>query len=203
LKPNIGTSLCRFLHLVKLNHMRKISGFTLIEVLVALSIIAVLLSLAAPSFKSMIQSNNMTSTVNGFLADMRFARSEAIRRGGNVVMCRSDSPEAANPTCGSGSSAGWESGWIIFHDLSGNGNKISTEPLLRVQGPISVVNTITEGGAATKFTFTATGRLTSSGMTSILFGSPPVFASTAQRTVCVSIGGRARINGDGFTYPCT
>lgn len=183
--------------------MRKTSGFTLIEALVVLSIVAVLMGLAAPSFKSMIQSNNMTSAVNSFLMDMRFARSEAIRRGGDVVMCRSSNPEAASPTCGSGSGIGWESGWIIFHDLNGNGNRTSTEPILRVQGPISGVNTITESGAATKFTFTASGRLTSSGMTSILFGSPPVFASGEQRTVCVSIGGRARINGDGFTYPCT
>jgi type IV fimbrial biogenesis protein FimT len=183
--------------------MRKTSGFTLIEALVVLSIIAVLLSLAAPSFKSMIQSNNMTSTVNGFLADMRFARSEAIRRGGNVVICRSDSPEAANPICSTNLLIGWESGWIIFHDLDGNGSKASTDPLLRAQGPISVVNTITESGTATKFTFAATGRLTSSSLISMRFGNSPTYSSEAQRVVCVSVGGRARINGDGSTYPCT
>lgn len=199
-RPSIVRQLSLSTKLTNLSTMRKTSGFTLIEALVVLSIIAVLLGLAAPSFKSMIQSNNMTSTVNGFLADMRFARSEAIRRGGNVVMCQSDNPEAATPNCGSGTS--WESGWIIFHDLNGNGSKTAAEPLLRAQSRISEVNTIT-AGAATKFTFTATGRVTLGGMTSFLFGSPSAFSSEAQRTVCVSVGGRARINGNGFTYPCT
>jgi type IV fimbrial biogenesis protein FimT len=179
--------------------MQKFRGFTLIEVLVVIAIVAILMSLAAPSFKSLIQSNNMTSAVNSFMADMRFARSEAIRRGGGVVMCRSDSPEDATPTCGTGSTVGWESGWIIFYDENNNGNKASTEPLIRAQGPITTVNTIAESGAATKFTFTATGQLKLTSMTSIQFGSDPPFANSAQRIVCVSVGGRARIAGDGTT----
>lgn len=182
--------------------MQKLRGFTLIELLVVIAIVAIMVTLAAPSFVNMIRSNNMTSTVNSFLADLRFARSEAIRRGGGVVMCRSDSPEAAAPTCGSGSTVGWESGWIIFQDLNNNLNYASTEPLLRVQAPITLVNTISESGAATKFQFTATGQLRLSSMTSIQFGSDPPFANTAQRVVCVSMGGRGRIAGDG-TASCS
>lgn len=174
------------------------TGFTLIEVLVVVSIIAILAAIAAPSFKSQIQSSSMTSAVNNFLTDMRFARSEAIRRGGGVVLCRSDAPEATQPTCGSGSTLGWESGWIIFHDLNGNSQRASTEPLLRAQAAITSVNTIAESGAATKFEFTATGRLKASGLTSIQFGSAPTFSNTDQRIVCVSVGGRARIAGDGL-----
>ena len=179
--------------------MEKSRGFTLIEVMITISIVAILVSLAAPSFKSLIQSSAMTSTVNSFLSDLRFARSEAIRRGGGVVMCRSDNPEDPTPTCGTGSTVGWESGWIIFHDLDGDAAKGSTEPLLRGQGRITAVNTISEAGAATKFQFTATGQLKLSSMTSIQFGSNPPFANTAQRVVCVSVGGRGRISGDGTT----
>lgn len=182
--------------------MQKLRGFTLIELLMVIGIVAVLVRLAAPSFVTMIRSSNMTSTVNSFLADLRFARSEAVRRGGGVVMCRSDNPEAAMPTCGSGSIVGWESGWIIFQDLNNNLNHSATEPLLRVQAPTNLVNTISESGAATKFQFTATGQLKLSSITSILFGSTPDFPNTAQRTVCVSMGGRGRVNGDGTTYPC-
>jgi type IV fimbrial biogenesis protein FimT len=182
--------------------MSKSRGFTLIEVLVVIAIVGILVGLAAPSFSSMIRSSGMTSTVNTFLADMRYARSEAIRRGGGVVMCRSSNPEAVNPTCGTGSIVGWESGWIIFHDLDGNVNKAATEPLLRAEGPITAVNTITEPGPATKFKFNATGRLPGVA-TSILFGSGAQFGATEQRTICVNFGGRARINGDGNTYPCT
>lgn len=182
--------------------MKKLRGFTLIELLVVIAVIAVLISLAAPSFVSMIRSNNMTSTVNSFLADLRFARSEAIRRGGGVVMCRSDNPEASTPTCGSGSTLGWESGWIIFQDLNNNLTYSSAEPLLRVQAPTNLVNTISETGAATKFQFTATGQLKLSSITKIQFGSDPPFTNAAQRVVCVSVGGRGRIAGDG-TASCS
>lgn len=187
---------------LKLSGMFKFRGFTLVEVMVAIAIVAILVKLAAPSFKDMIQSNNMASAVNSFMADMRFARSEATRRGGSVVMCRSSNPEASTPTCGSGSTVGWESGWIIFHDLDNSLNFNGSEPLLRVQGPVTAINTISEAGAATKFEFTATGRLKLSAATSILFGSNPQFSVAARRTVCVDVGGRARINGDGDTYPC-
>ncbi len=179
--------------------MIKSKGFTLVELLVVIAVIAVLTTLAAPSFKALIQSNSMSSTVNTFLADLRFARSEAIRRGGWVVMCRSNLPEAASPTCGTGSTVGWESGWIIFHDLNNNGQKIAAEPLLRAQGPTTAVNTIAESGAATVFRFTATGRLNLSATTSVQFGSDPPFANNVQRIVCVNLSGRARIAGDGTT----
>ena len=72
--------------------MNKSHGFTLLELMVVLAIVAILTMLAAPSFTRLIQSITMSSTVNTFLADMRYARSESIRRGGGVVMCRSDDP---------------------------------------------------------------------------------------------------------------
>lgn len=187
-----------------LNLMPKDRGFTLIELMVTIAIAAILITLAAPSFKGLIQSNAMSSTVNIFMTDLRYARSEAIRRGGTVVMCRSDAPEANNPTCGSGSGPdgnGWVSGWIIFYDLNGNGSKTAADPLLRVQGPISSVDSIVEGGAgsSTKFRFTGTGRLLNlSSATSLQFGGGD-FSNDRQRKVCVSLGGRARIAGDGTT----
>lgn len=179
--------------------MYKLRGFTLIELLVVIAIIAIMVTLAVPSFVTMIRANNMTSTVNSFLADLRYARSEAIRRGGGVVMCRSSNPEATTPICGTGSSDGWESGWIIFQDLDNDLDHASTEPLLRVQAATTLVNTIAETAAATKFQFTATGqlKLTPTTITSILFGSSPDFLSSAQRRVCVSVGGRGKIAGNG------
>ena len=189
--------------------MRKSSGFTLIELLVVIAIVAILTAMAAPSFKRLIQSNTMSSSVNSFLADMRYARSEAIRRGGGVVMCRSDSPEATNPTCGTGSGPdltgdslgdGWASGWIIFHDLDKDGIRDSSpaDPILRVQGPMVSLGSVLEGGSSssTKFIFSATGRLSLSSSTQLRFGSSK-YASDLQRVVCVNLGGRARIAGDG------
>jgi type IV fimbrial biogenesis protein FimT len=189
--------------------MRQIDGFTLIELMVVLAIAAILTTLAAPSFTRLVQSTTISSNVNTFLADMRYARSEAIRLGGAVVICRSDAPEATNPTCGTGSGPGgngWVSGWIIFQDLNNNGAKVSTEPLLRVQAPITSMDSIVESGSSssTRIRFTATGRLLnmSSGLTQFQFGGGN-YPSEVQRIVCINLGGRARIAGNGDTLCST
>lgn len=181
--------------------MSKQRGFTLIELLVVMSISAILMALAAPSFKRLLQANQIGSAVNTFMADARFARSEAVRLGGSVVMCRSDLPEAVNPACGTGSGPGtngWVSGWIIFQDLNNNGNRNTTDPILRVQSAINTVDSIADAGTSTKLVFTATGRLKNlSSATQWQFGSNNNFTSDLQRVVCVSLGGRVRIAGDG------
>jgi type IV fimbrial biogenesis protein FimT len=176
--------------------MYKPHGVTLPELLIVIAIVGILATLAVPSFQRVIQANAISSGVDIFMADLRFARSESIKRGGGVVMCRSNAPEASSPTCGTGSTLGWQSGWIIFHDLNNNSNKTATETLLRVQAPFPAIDSIAEAGAATKFKFSPTGRLTLTASTSLQFGGKKV-ANDLQRVVCVNLSGRARIAGDG------
>ena len=194
----------------KMQHMHQSRGFTLLEVLVVLAIVAILTTLAAPSFVALIQSNSVSSNVNAFIADVRYARSEAVRRGGAVVMCRSDAPEATAPTCGAGSGPGgngWVSGWIIFEDRDGSQNYNSAAgsdagQLLKVQGPITNLDSIVEP-SSTKLQFTATGRMKNlASATSLQFGSNATVPNTRQRVVCINSSGRARIAGDG-TASCT
>ncbi len=180
--------------------MAKIRGFTLIELLVVISVMAILVALVVPSFGRMIQSNSVSSDVNTFLSDMRFARGEAVRRGTLVVMCASNNPETA-PDCDGG--VNWHKGWIVFEDRNNSGTYDSTapaEPLLRQQGPISRSGGMIDGsGAATKFHFVATGRLRSVADATNITVSPASGSgdTTLQRIVCVSASGRARVAGDG------
>ena len=187
--------------------MQKQRGFTLIELLIVLAITAILVMLATPSFKRMTQSSAVSSSVNSFLADLRYARSEAVRRGGNVVMCRSDNPEAAVPACSGGSgpgNKGWVSGWIIFHDLSSpvNGTyDAGTDLLLRVQAATTTPDEITDTPASNKFVFTATGRLSATSVASSMhFGSTAY--GTERKLLCVSLGGRGRVAPTG-TATCS
>jgi type IV fimbrial biogenesis protein FimT len=180
-----------------MNRLRaRCGGFTLLELMVVLAITAILTAVAIPSFSNLIQSNAVSVNANILLSDLRFARSEAIRRGGSVVMCRSDAPEATNPVCSSASSGadghGWADGWILFQDWNGNGVQDDDEPLLRVQPAIISLGSILEAGdSATAFRFSATGRLPATSAQLRLGGG--TIANNVQRLVCVDFGGRARL----------
>lgn len=182
--------------------MDKMRGLTLIELLVTMAILAILMGLAAPSFLRTVRSNAMATGVNTFLADMRYARSEAVRRGGRVVLCRTDAPEASTPACASDAGStgkGWATGWIIFHDLDGDGTYSTGDNTLRVQAGLGSVDRVLEGTptASTKFRFTATGRLSDTGSAAKLVFGGDSFVTELKRVVCVSAGGRGRIAGDG------
>lgn len=175
-----------------------VHGFTVTELLVVIFILAVVMGLAVPSFARMANAAAISSGVNQFMADVRFARSEAIRRGGGIVLCRSENPEASDSTCAAGAgSLGWASGWIVFHDIDGNGDRGALETLLRAQGRNAGIESIATDGTPTLLRFTAIGRLTAPGAVSALRFGAPTLSADIRRVVCVGPGGRARIAGDG------
>jgi type IV fimbrial biogenesis protein FimT len=106
-------------------------GFTLLETLVVITVLGVLLTIAAPSFNEMLYQNRLQAGVNQIAADVAYARSEAIRRGVNVVVCFStDQSSCANrSTVG----VGWKDYRLIFTDQDADTYySSSTESLLRV-----------------------------------------------------------------------
>lgn len=90
-------------------------GFTLVELLVAVSIAAILLAVGIPSFRSAIASNRLTSTTNDLVGSLAQARSEAIRRGVRVTVCMSANGTACATT------GSWDQGWISFVDTTRSG----------------------------------------------------------------------------------
>ena len=182
--------------------MRKHRGLTLIELMVTLAIAAILITIGVPSFVRLIKTNSMASAVNTFLADSRFARSESVRLGGRVIMCRSDDPEASPPACATNNASsggkGWATGWVIFHDKDAD-DTVDAGEVLRIQPPVTSIDSVVEGvsTASTKLKFTATGRLYDASLaTKMVFGGS-AYTSSLQRVVCIGAGGRARVAGDG------
>lgn len=90
-------------------------GVTLVETLVALTVVAVVFGIAAPSMASLLEASRLRTLSNDLLDHLRLTRSEAIRRGQRVVMCAAASATA----CSSGS--GWHQGWLVFEDANNNG----------------------------------------------------------------------------------
>ncbi|MBP7370617.1 MAG: GspH/FimT family pseudopilin, partial [Arenimonas sp.] len=80
----------------KVNSNQK--GFNLIELIVALSVLSILVTLSIPSFTSLFNSNRLTANANEMLSTIQLARMEAVRRNARVVVCRSDNPDVA-PVC--------------------------------------------------------------------------------------------------------
>lgn len=62
------------------------AGFTLIELMVTVAMLAVLAALATPSFRELIEAQRLRDTAFGLVSDLTLARSEAIKRGGNVAL---------------------------------------------------------------------------------------------------------------------
>lgn len=72
--------------------MKKIPGFTLIELMVTIAIAAVLLALAAPSFHDFILLQRLKGVSSQMVTDMQFARSEAAAKNALVRVRFSDDP---------------------------------------------------------------------------------------------------------------
>lgn len=112
--------------------MERNSGLTLIELLISLSIAGTLIALAAPSFASLLQNSRLTALTNEIIATLHYTRSEAIRRGERVTLCKGNIDDGCDD-----STKGWEQGWLIFVDQNNNGLYEETEEtLLRVRDNI-------------------------------------------------------------------
>ena len=91
-----------------MRHLKTGSGFTLIELVVTMAVLAILVTLATPSFTSIMNNNRLTSNANEMLTTLQSARMEAVRRNARVVICRNDTPDTAT-ACNTGAGAwlGW------------------------------------------------------------------------------------------------
>ncbi|HFL3433549.1 TPA: GspH/FimT family pseudopilin [Legionella pneumophila] len=84
-----------------------IAGFTLVELLVTLSVFAIILTLIVPSLRTMILNNRLTSNIDSLVSSLNYARGVALDRAVNVAVCPLGSP--GSTACG----ANWNSGWIV------------------------------------------------------------------------------------------
>ena len=99
------------------NRKRSQSGFTLIELMVTLSITLILVFLAMPSFMQILIRSEITSTSLAIRTGLSIARSEAVKRGARIQVCSLDDVlmQCAG-NVGTGRLA-WSAGFIVFQDV--------------------------------------------------------------------------------------
>ena len=128
-------------------------GFTLIELMVTIAIVAILLAIALPSFESSIRSNTVATTTNELMGSLALARSEAIRNPGGAVICTS----LDGATCG----GTWNDGWIVGPDLDADGTLGVGDRVVRYVEPRErlTLAATSSGGSATAIVFDRRGRV--------------------------------------------
>jgi type IV fimbrial biogenesis protein FimT len=127
-------------------------GFSLMETLIVIAIIAILLAVGVPSFKYVTQSNRSTSEINGMLGALQLARAEAIKEGQTVSVC----PSTDGATC-TVNSTDWEGGWIIFSDSLPYGTVNGPDTVVRIQKGFTSTDTLTTDQNVSFITFSREG----------------------------------------------
>jgi type IV fimbrial biogenesis protein FimT len=112
---------------------KQMQGVTLIEMITVLIIVAIVMSIAVPTFNTTMARGRLTSYTNELLAFLSFARSEAIVRGQRVVVCKS----ANGASCTL--NGNWDQGFIVFVDDDNNAQINNGELLLRVHEKLNSI----------------------------------------------------------------
>ena len=118
------------------------AGFTLVELLIVVSIGAILVTIAIPSFQWTTTIYRISTQVNGLVGDLQYARSEAIRQGMTVQMCISTD----GATC-SAAATSWTAGHIVITSPIAGSGLLPT--VVRVQAAFTGTDTATGGGVTT------------------------------------------------------
>jgi len=170
--------------------MKVSAGFTLVELIVVITIVAMLLALGAPSYRYVTNSNRMSAEVNALLGDLMFARSEAIKEGATVTVCPSSNPTASAPVCAT-SSTTWDQGWIVT-------SASVTPNVMRIQQAFSNTrDSFQSTGGQTSITFdrygfaNATPALTNA-VATIMLKTQPTTVTEWIRCVEIQRGGMLR-----------
>lgn len=171
-------------------------GYTLIELLIVVSIVSVLAAISAPAFQETIEATTTNSQVKVMLTTLNLARSEAIKRGQDVAICASDDGTDCDADA-------WSEGWMVFVDNNGDadgaaGSVDAGDEIIRVYDSLGAGSTLTfttDLYAYNNLGFSATG-----GNHTFLLCPDSNNAANA-RSIDLGPSGRGRRVEDGLACP--
>lgn len=176
---------------------RGAAGFTLIEMMVTIAVLAILLALAVPSFNDAVLSGKLSTIANNLVASTHLARSEAIKRNNQVTLCVSTD----GSTCTGGT---WNQGWIVMCPTNDN---VACNPagantmVFQTQSAAPPGFSVSEGGGATTLVFTSTGGVQAAPYTLTICRATPSVGSQ-NRVVNIIATGRTSVTTTTGTTTC-
>lgn len=120
--------------------MKKNSGFTLLELIITVAIVAIVVAIAIPSMTTFTQNDRLTTNINTLIGHLAYARSEAVKRSQQVSICVSNNSGDPAPSCTAGN---WADGWIVYIDADADNSFTAGEEVIRVQQALDGDNTLT------------------------------------------------------------
>jgi type IV fimbrial biogenesis protein FimT len=129
-------------------------GHTLVELLITMTILGIVTSLAIPALGNMRAKNTMAGSINLFLTQLQYARSTAVTREKNITLC----PTTNNLQCRNDHQS-WGDGVLIFEDSNKNQTRDAQEPVISIQEGFDTAITIASSSAhRNRITFLPLGR---------------------------------------------
>lgn len=175
------------------------AGFTLLEMMLVITVAAVIMGLAIPNMRMFIWNNRMTAAANDMVVAVTAARSEAIKSRAQTLMCLSSNPTATTPSCdGNGTQ-----GWIVFVDRDSDATVDSNEEVTLRHGSLPSALSVRLVPSNAKYVaFAASGFRTAATpqLTSLVVcdqrGNTALYDSTqsAARVVGIETTGRSRVS---------
>lgn len=164
----------------KYGRVRGARGFTLIELMIAIAILGVLVASAAPSLTGMVRDQRLKTASFDMFATLTYARSEALKRNGNINIVRTGGD--------------WAGGWSV---QSGGVTLRSQNALPNVT--VAALDNGNNPIAAATVTYQGNGRLSTSPAPTFVFSASG--ATATPRCVVVNISGQASVRKDNDTNP--
>ena len=178
---------------------RHVAGFTAIELMVVVSIVAILAALAGPSFTPLSENWRVRESAEQLQSTLHYARSEAIKRGGRVVIQKI--PNNTNGCTTAITKTDWDCGWIVCEDTNANGKCTSGEPVLqRVDAPTGVQ--VSRTGGAESIKLNRWGLVDGAWLGFNIVPAEQSISNPAAKGLCMSTGGRIRVISSE-EIPCT
>lgn len=174
-------------------------GFTSIELMVTVAIVVMLSAIAAPSFSLIFERWRVLETVEIMKSSLMLARSEAIKRGGNLYLEKL--PKTTVGCVTDGTNQDWDCGWVIFVDSNTNKRWDAGEEIQRYEPPRNITVSRTKSGAT--ISVDRWGMMDGANLIGFTIAPYPTgIASPSTKGICMSSGGRIRVI-EQKDVPCT